>query len=332
MTVERDRAFSKSLSSGVQMMDGSYRVVYQAKLAEEAVLRRITGHPEESTFRGDRNRLYEMEEQEEKEAAFQRLHHEWFSRLGLHEPLAQILDDWQLLKTGTDCCVVLQPHSKKAEGIDLYVSSDESRPIEERRAIVIQVRPEELIDPSYLQIFLRRELLHIIDMINPEFQYEPMLPKAEQGAQHDTMLQDRYRALWDTTIDGRLIRDGLLPEAARERRFEDFRETFPMLGESLESSFERFFEAEGHSHPELVAFAQNPVERSDEPSTAKASVSRCSLCSFPTAIFEPNAEQFPAELIERIQQDFPQWSASERICPQCADLYRARRRVSDADI
>jgi hypothetical protein len=163
-------------------------------------------------------------------------------------------------------------------------------------------------------------LFHIVDMLDPNFAYEPALPESAGGPTYDRLLTDRYRALWDTTIDGRLLRRGWAPAAVRERRLRDFARAFPMLGARTTEEFAHFFDTDSHTHSELVAFACNPGNNSSKPGYG----GRCPLCRFPTYAFEPTPEHLPAAVIARIIRDFPTWRPAHGLCPQCADLYHAQ--------
>jgi len=281
----------------------SFRVEYDPRLVEEVVLRAAVGRPEERDFRRGRDRLYELADPEKREAAFGAFHGEWFLRLGLCRPLEQALEERPALARGTRCCAVVRARSKKEEGAELFVSPDPA----EGRAIGLQLRPESFLDSEFLLGLLRHELLHIADMLDPRFGYEPGLPD-EGGAMR--LVQDRYRALWDACIDGRLVQEGRAPGAARQQRMQDFSRAFPALGEG---EFARFFDQPFHTHAELL-------ERALRPGAGREG--RCPLCRLPTRVFEPQPEGLPPGVLARIRGDFPSWEPGQGVCRQCADLYR----------
>jgi DNA-binding LacI/PurR family transcriptional regulator len=45
-------------------------------------------------------------------------------------------------------------------------------------------------------------LLHIADMVDPAFGYQPAVPEVDGGPTYARLLQDRYRALWDVSVAG----------------------------------------------------------------------------------------------------------------------------------
>jgi hypothetical protein len=305
-------------------------VRYDSRFMEEAVFFALWDHPEASAFQKARDRLYEIADAEERDRAFQDLNREWFGRLEIADPIENAVREQPLVSSSITCCIVSQAPGKKEEGAELFVSTDEGLTEREHRTVRLLLRPESLLNPERLLTFLRHELFHIADMLDPGFGYEPALPAAEGGPTHDRLLIDRYRTLWDVTIDGRMSRHGWLSESSRADHLAYFGRLFSMLGDRTEEIFSRFFDHEPHTHVELVAFACNPrVDAGNAPHTFHPG-SRCSLCGFPSYVFEPEPENLLAEVVAEITQDFPHWLPSQGLCMQCADLYRARR-VSHRD-
>lgn len=297
---------------------------YDLGLVEEAVFLAIESHPEAKRFHRERDRIYRITHSEERERAFQDVHQAWFFQLGLAEQLEKAISEQPLLSSEVKSCFVSRAPGKQEEGAELFVNPEEKLSEKERRTVSIFLRPESLLNPSALLTFLRHELMHIADMVDPGFGYEPDLPTAEGGPTHDRLLKDRYRVLWDATIDGRMIRRGWGAESLREDRLREFCRTFPMFGQENESLFSRFFDREPHTHVELVAFVLDPRAIAGTPAGPHPG-SRCPLCGFPTYTFEPEPERLSPELVLQITQDFPRWHPSHGLCKQCADLYRARR-------
>lgn len=297
---------------------------YDPRLVEEAVFFSLREHAEAKAFYRERNRLYEITDPEQREKAFQNFNRAWFLRLGLAEPIDKAVNEQPLLISSVRYCLVARALRKKEEGAELLVNSEEDLSEKERRTVCVLIRPESLLDPLALLSFLRHEFLHIRDMLDPGFGYEPVLPTAEGGPTHDRLLQERYRVLWDTTIDGRMVRSGWAPECLRTERFRDFCRAFPMFGEESRKVFSHFFDRDPHAHPELIALASDPSRRIEDLRATPHPGSRCPLCGFPTHAFEPQPELLPPSLVAQVAQDYPQWQPSHGLCTQCADLYRAR--------
>ncbi len=226
-------------------------VEYERALVEAAVLASARGRPEERRFLGERECLYEIADAEARDDAFAALHSAWFERLGLDEPLRSALDGRPDIAVRCGRCIVARAIAARDESADLLVAPP-GRP-----TVLIRVRPETICVPERFQRLLRHELLHIADMLDTDFGYEPRLPRAERGPLHDRLLADRYRVLWDAFIDGRLARAGLAPAMVREERLAEFARAFPNLGDRTEAAFERFFGAARCTHADLAEFAVN---------------------------------------------------------------------------
>ena len=238
-----------------------FRVDYDPALLEEAVLVAASGQPEERKFRRERNPIYEIEDPDEREARFRAFHRDWFLRLGLGDPVEQALNERPTLAESTRCCLVAAAKGKKGESAELFVNPPgDGLDDPERHSIGLMIKPTSFADAETLLLLLRHEFLHIADMLDPDFGYTPSSFLAEDVDIRNTILQERYRAMWDATIDGRLVRMGMAPASRRSQRLVDFARTFPELGEQTEQAFTRFFDGSGYTHSKLVAYAQAPNE------------------------------------------------------------------------
>ncbi len=231
----------------------TYAVSYDARLVEEAVLlaeARLDG-PARASFRGERDRLYAVEDAEEREARFEELHGRWFLQLGLDRTLHRALTERPALSERTHACRVLRARGRSDEAADLALETGSSVP-----TLLIHLCAESLLDTAGLDRHLRRELAHVTDMLDPAFGYRRELPA------HDpvlgTLLRQRYRVVWDAAVDGRLVRQGLLEESARTARLTEFARTFPMLGPRAESVFSAWFDGGGATHRAIVDFVLHP--------------------------------------------------------------------------
>jgi hypothetical protein len=310
-------------------MNPNYRIELQPQLVEDSVLRAIAGHTDARLFWKERDRLYEMPESDDREKAFQSLNRSWFARLCLDKPLREVLSLWPILTTSTSRCVLLKARSTKNMGAELYYVPQESGLSEcERRTIAVQLMPALLPQSQQFLDFLRHELLHLVDMLDPDFGYEPNFPKADAGPAYDALLQTRYGVLWDITIDGRLFQRGWLPLSARARHFDIFKRTFTGSAEKIETAFSDFFDHNSHTHRELVEFAQKPNKWLSASPMNDSTKGRCALCHFPTFdLIKPDKLRFDVSV--EIKKHYPAWNASRSICRQCADLYEARAAHAD---
>lgn len=282
---------------------------YQPELIEATVLVALGGHPEERGFRRERDRLYEIPDVEAREVAFTRLGVRWFVRLGLDRALREALGEQPAVAAGCGRAIVAPAVDRRAECADLLVAATASR------TLLVRLTPETLSAHDRALLVLRHELFHVADMLDPAFGYERRLAGPEAGSPRDHLLRDRYRALWDAFIDGRLARLGRAPAGAREERWRDFRQAFPELGERAEAAFERFWRARRRTHADLMAFVVGDTDA--------ARRLWCQLCGFPTGAGDP-ARTLQPDVLAAIGEDFPSWDSLAGLCSRCAELYGTR--------
>jgi hypothetical protein len=288
-------------------------IEYEPRFVDDAVLRAACVRPEGRLFYRERERIYGLADAEARGRAFDALSAVWFERFGLAEPLATALCEQPLIAPAVGRCAVGHPPRPRDAGAELLVQPTRAGLEPAARRLLRLLRaPELLLAPAPCAVFLRRELLHVADMLDPVFGYEPRLPAVAVGPAHAALLRARYRVVWNVTVDGRLLRAGRLPAAVRTERLAEFQRTFPSLGDGAPTVFQRFFDDPAPSHAAIVALvtARQPGAGRSQP---------CALCSCPTADPDPD----PAPLLETIRHDFPAWQPSDGCCRQCADLYRA---------
>lgn len=294
-------------------------IEYEPGWVDEAVRRALAGNPAARLYHRDRERAYRDPDPESRVRAFEALDREWFERLGLARPLTQALAEYPLVLAGVRRIGVGRPPDRRHAGADLLVprlAAGEPMPAH-GRALRILVAPESLLATDELLAFLRRELLHVADMLDPRFGYEPVLA-ASAGPTHERLLRDRYRCVWDVTVDGRLVRAGRLDPSVRVACARRVERAFPALGAAESAAaVARFFDHPAPTHADIVAFVRQPgpVER--------RLAGACALCAFPTTDAEPDPARLLAAAGSEIARDFPTWSPDEGCCRQCAELYRA---------
>jgi hypothetical protein len=327
-------------------------VRYDPKLIEEAVFHAQRGNCIARVLDERRSRIYEVADPDERERLFDDLYRSWFVWLGLGKVVDQALQEQPIIGTHVGSCYVVCATQAKEEGAELFVApaeppapfepfkspsvplcergikgdfSVDGRSQSTRRTLRILIRPGSLLEQRTAITFLRHELFHIADMLDPAFAYEPALPKTNGGPTHDTLITNRYRVLWDVTISGRMVRRGWASESMRDEQLRIFRYTFFMPEEKSAELFNRFFDGERPTHPELATFALDPRAEVGGPNGASTPGTHCPLCRFPTHAFEPEPENLGNEVIAAINRDFPNWTTSLGLCVQCADLYRANQ-------
>lgn len=298
-------------------------IQYDPRLMEEAVFQAQRDSHVSRELEHARVQIYEIADRDEREIRFNELHRSWFVRLGLSETVERALREQPILAQEIAGCFIVYASQSKEEGAELFVAHGETAAKPDRRTLRVLLRPEALLEAKTLQTFLRHEFFHIADMLDPQFGYEPTLPKAESGPTYDTLITNRYRVLWDTTIYGRMARRNWCDTAVRAQQLRDFMHAFPMLQDGSEELFGKFFDGEQPHHAELAIFAYDPREANGQLLKRSVPGTHCPLCRFPTHSYEAEPTHLGSEVLQAIAQDFPNWQPEFGLCMQCADLYRA---------
>ena len=300
---------------------------YAPDLVEEAVLlaERTMAAVDVRAFRSERDAIYLIAAAQIREPAFQSVHWTWFIRLGLNRVLEQVIDERTSISRRLLRGLVRRAHTGRDEGgdlIDRVVSNGLLVPTPDTPTLLLRLRPRTLLDPVSLRTLLHHELTHVEDMLDPAFGYERALPASDDGPSADVILADRYRIVWDSSIDGRLVRSGLAAQGARDARWNEFSTVFAMLGDKCSAVFERWFCGERPTHAAIVAFITMP-----SPDTQGAK--RCPICRFPVASLDPRAAHLSKAVVDAIRVEHPQWTIEHGLCLQCLDLYEARHAHAD---
>lgn len=280
---------------------------FDPRLVEAAVLEAIRGHAREREFHAQRDAVYEIAEPEPREAAFEALHGRWFERLALDRPFHEALAEQPALAQRGVRWLVTGARGLGDEAADLLGGPDI------RPTLLVRVLPDTVAAPERLWRLLRRELLHVADMLDPGFGYDAALPRDAAGGARERVVRDNYRVLWNTYVDGRLVRRGVLPATVRGERRREFGRAFPHLGDRMEAAFEAFFDGQQLTHPGLLAFAAGGPDGAPLP--------RCRLCEMPARDFEPTPAALPDCILAAIERDFPAWQPADGLCTRCAELY-----------
>ena len=292
-----------------------FRIAYHAVLVEESVLlaeRRLSA-AEAAPFRAERDRIYAVSDPDEREARFEELHGRFFLQLGLDRPLHEVLAERPELLLRARECRILPAVSRPEEMADVRAEvGAEGAP-----TIVVRLRPQSMLDPETLRTVLRRELLHVADMLDPAFGYGKELPGVATDPAMLNLLRERYRVLWDATIDGRLCREGLLDARARNLRLSEFARAFPMLSDRAEAVFAPWFDGPRPTHAAMVAFIEEPRG----PGTADEG--RCPLCRLPAPALERGPEGLDQGALSAIERDHPGWRPEHGRCARCTEVYEA---------
>ena len=147
-------------------------------------------------------------------------------------------------------------------------------------------------------------------------------PPASVGRTHERLLRDRYRAAWNATVDGRLVRAGKLDAAAREQRWAEFAAVFGTLDEAAPAAF-----ADALRRPRSDPCApRRPGDGAANGRGGPRGGLRRSVRSAGARRRRVSATApcCPSRFRPRSAPTFPPGRPDDGCCRQCADLYAAR--------
>lgn len=266
-------------------------------------------------FHRQREKLYSILDPDERNAAFFALHLDWFREWGLEQPLTTMLREFPLLPAKLDVLAIRKPCGRNDEGAELYVNESG------RRTGVLALRPERFAEDATLLDFLRHEFTHLHDMLGPAFGYAPALDLPGLNAAQQRLARERYRLLWDITIDGRLAASGHAPMTTRELHAASFGRAYSFWpAEKQAAIFATLWSDPAPRHAKLLDLIADPrgLRGADRPAPGAA----CPLCGFSTFDWA-TSEALPRHILERILADSPGWAPEQGLCGRCRDTYEA---------
>lgn len=183
-----------------------FTIEYEQSLIETAVFLAVRKDMKlECAFHLTIDPLYEIPDEELRQREFTPVFRDYFTKLKLDQVMGGLITERPLISQHVDRCIVREAARAKDESAELFVrESDDGE--NTHRTLVVQVCPQSLIEPERIDLQMRRELLHVSDMLDEKFGYEPEAFDGPLSMQN--LQRDRYRVLWDTYVEGRLHRRG----------------------------------------------------------------------------------------------------------------------------
>jgi hypothetical protein len=273
-------------------------------------------HPlQVARFHRAREKLYAIPDPDERNTAFFKLHFDWFREWGLEQSLTDMLKEFPLVREQLGVLVVRKTAGKNDEGAELYVNESG------QRTGLLALRLERLTDDAALRDYLRHEFTHLHDMLNPAFGYSPALDLPGLNAAQRRLARERYRLLWDITIDGRLADAALTPMQTREQHAAAFTRGYSFWPEPRQAeTFSSLWQTKSPRHTGFLALIADPRGLRDAHRPAPGA--SCPLCDFPTFTWA-DAEALPPEITRRVVAEFPAWSREQGLCGRCLETYQA---------
>jgi len=210
---------------------------------------------------------------------------------------------------------VRKTRGKSDEGAELYVNEAG------QRTGILALRPERFAQDAALRDYLRHEFTHLHDMVDPAFGYSPMLELPALNAAQQRLARERYRLLWDITIDGRLTAAGHAPMAARDQHAAAFSGGYSFWPADRQTeTFDSLWRNAAPRHADFLALIAD--SRGLREAHRPAPGASCPLCDFPTFTWA-DVEALPPRIKSRIVAEFPSWSPEQGLCGRCLETYEA---------
>lgn len=266
-------------------------------------------------FHRERERLYGILDPDERNTAFFKLHLDWFREWGLEKLITDLLKEFPLLPEKLSVLAVRKTRNKNDDGAELYVNETG------QRSAILALRPESFERDAALRDYVRHEFTHLSDMLDPAFDYAPTLDLPGLNGAQQRLARERYRLLWDITIDGRLAAAGHVPMAGREQHAAAFSRGYSFWPADRQGkTFESLWHNAVPRHADFLALIADPRGLRDaHRPTPGAS---CPLCDFPTFTWA-DGERLSPEIAARVVAEFPAWTPEQGLCGRCLETYLA---------
>jgi len=265
-------------------------------------------------FHREREKPYAILDADERNAAFFKLHLEWFREWGLEQSLLKLVEEFPLFRNSLNLLAFRKARGRNEEGSELFVSAETGR------NAVVALLPERFASDEKLALFLHHECMHLNDMLDPAFGYSPQVHIAGRNPAQQRLTRERYRLLWDISIDGRLTNTKRATTGNREAHRATFDRVFNFWSEDRrEEVFVSLWTRINPRHDEMLAIASDPreVKTLHEPLPGAS----CPLCDFPTFRWA-KTETLPGVLLARISAEFPSWLPAQGLCCRCLETYQ----------
>lgn len=268
--------------------------------------------PQIRRFHAERERCYGILDPDERNAAFVKLHLEWFREWEMERLLLDFVSVYPLLPRALTTLAFRKVRLKKDEGAELYVSAENGR------TGVVAMRPERFERDEAIASLLHHELMHLNDMMNPAFGYSPHVNLPGLNPTQQRITRERYRLLWDITIDGRLCRASRASDK-REHHAAIFARAFSFWPEDRQSEvFQSHWTDPAPRHERLLVLAADPRDLTQTDAPLPGSL--CPLCHFPTFDWT-DLSALSSETLGRLRAQFPQWMSEQGACGRCVEIY-----------
>ncbi len=305
---------------------------FESQLVEEVVFRTIHAErlPRRLAVRIQRRRdqAYDLPPGDAQDDAFAAVALETFRGLDLDQVFRETLDELPLLSALAEVRV-RRARIRSEEHAELFVQDDES-PDQPIRRAAVWVFVSRFLEPEETRAFLRREFLHLSDMLDERFAYcRDSIPQGRSSAWQN-LFRDRYRLLWEISVAGRLERRGGLPAGSSEALRPTFERVFGGLAsDRREEIFGQISTDDQPAHAFFVECAgHDSGEAGGQGPDAFLAGGACPICRFPTFDWMETPQSISPGVVKTIRESAPTWQPESGICSRCHELCEFRAHDS----
>jgi len=306
---------------------------FEPQLVEEVVFRAIHAGrvPPRLAARIQhrRDQAYDLPPGEDRDDAFSALALEAFRGLDLDRVFREMLEEFPLLSALAEMRV-RRARSRSEEHAELFVQDDDAADQQMQRAVVL-VFVSRFLEPEATRGFLRREFLHLSDMLDERFAYRPDSVPQGRSPAWQNLFRDRYRLLWELSIAGRLERRGGVPAGSSDALRPTFESVFGGLAKDRREEIFRRVGSDDHPrHALLVECAgQDSVGAGTNQGPDQFQGSGvCPICRFPTFDWMETPQSIAPSVVKIIRESAPAWQPESGICSRCHELCESRAHDS----
>lgn len=238
------------------------RFEYEPALVEQAVRLAVIHDPAmERALHAEIDPLYAIPDPQRRDPAFAQCFAKAFRALELDRIVPALLEERPLVVSLVDGCKVCRAGRWSGQSAELFVRPAETDGAPKRRTLVVSVCPEALVHPDRAASLLRRELLHVSDMLDERFGYRPADLEGLSRLQQPT--RDRYRVLWDVYVESRLRREGRVDDEGGAGLWPAFARAFTTDGKAPPPEmFEGLLALPAATHAAVFRAASDPCRLS----------------------------------------------------------------------
>ncbi len=298
-------------------------IIFHPEFMERAVFRAVRDDGAlQRRYQRAFSDCYDAPDAGQRDRAFRGLHENWFRELGLRERLESRAAAFPNILTRAERLIVFQAPGARRQSAELFGAPG-------RYTVVVTICLETLLDETAFDAWIRHELLHIDDMLDPAFRYDTNARPEQRQPAVGGLFRDRYALLWAISIDARLHRDDEHAPALKRQRARELMRAYgiadePAVEPALKDLWSRFAAARP-THLELLemtgfswtgsAWSADTTDGHIGPAPGDA----CPICRFST--FDWSTAERLAGVAPRVRSDRPEWNPPDGLCERCAEVY-----------